>query len=130
MTNGNEVAIKLELIDKTGQKPSSTEHEAWVYDQGYWQKSAELYESVARASWDNVILDPAMKKAIIDDHMSFYASRDTYARLKVPWKRGVIYYGPPGNGKTISIKATMHMLYKLKDPVPTLYVRSLDSVSL
>ncbi|KAJ2971269.1 hypothetical protein NUW58_g9464 [Xylaria curta] len=79
------------------------------------------------ASWDNVILDDGMKKAIIDDHVSFFDSRDTYARLKVPWKRGIIYYGPPGNGKTISIKATMNMLYARKNPVPTLYVRSLFS---
>jgi DNA replication protein DnaC len=69
-----------------------------------------------------------MKKAIIDDHQSFFDSRDTYARLKVPWKRGLIYHGPPGNGKTISIKAMMHTLYDRKDPVPALYVRSFSSV--
>lgn len=35
---------------------------------------------------------------------------------------------PPGNGKTISIKATMHTLYaRKKGPVPTLYVKSLQS---
>lgn len=32
-----------------------------------------------------------------------------------------------GNGKTISIKATMHALYDRADPIPTLYVRSLES---
>lgn len=36
-------------------------------------------------------------------------------------------YRPPGNGKTISIKATMHTLYSRPDPIPTLYVRSLTS---
>ncbi|RTE69722.1 hypothetical protein BHE90_015894 [Fusarium euwallaceae] len=35
-------------------------------------------------------------------HNSF-ESRQTYARLGVPWKRGIIYHGPPGDGKTISI---------------------------
>ncbi|KAI1419814.1 ATPase [Xylaria sp. FL1777] len=101
--------------------------EVWVFDQGFWQKNAELFHSVMGASWDSVILDPGMKKAIIDDHVSFFESRDTYGRLKVPWKRGIIYHGPPGNGKTISIKATMHMLYARKEPIPTLYVRSLFS---
>lgn len=81
-----------------------------------------------QAEWANVILAPEMKRALIDDHLAFFAARDTYARLRVPWKRGVIYHGPPGNGKTISIKATMHMLYDLATPVPTLYVRSLSSV--
>ncbi|KAI0455470.1 P-loop containing nucleoside triphosphate hydrolase protein [Xylaria acuta] len=101
--------------------------EVWVFDQGYWQKSAELFRSIMGASWDSVILDAEMKRAIIEDHNSFFDSRDTYARLKVPWKRGIIYHGPPGNGKTISIKATMHMLYDRENPVPTLYVRSLAS---
>ena len=32
-----------------------------------------------------------------------------------------------GNGKTISIKATMHALSRLQSPIPTLYVRSLSS---
>lgn len=117
-----------ELLLAAGRWGADLHGEAWVYDQGYWQKSAELYRSVQQAEWANVILAPAMKRALIDDHLAFFAARETYARLKVPWKRGVIYHGPPGNGKTISIKATMHMLYDLKTPVPTLYVRSLSSV--
>ncbi|KAI1323991.1 P-loop containing nucleoside triphosphate hydrolase protein [Xylariaceae sp. FL0255] len=117
------------LLLAAGSWSNELHGEIWVFDQGYWQKSAELYRSISGASWNNVILDEDMKQAIIDDHISFFTSRDTYARLKVPWKRGVIYHGPPGNGKTISIKATMHMLYALKDPVPTLYVRSLSSFS-
>jgi AAA+ superfamily predicted ATPase len=36
------------------------------------------------------------------------------------------FHGPPGNGKTISIKALMHTLLfdRGKDPIPTLYVRN------
>ncbi|KAI1261933.1 P-loop containing nucleoside triphosphate hydrolase protein [Xylariaceae sp. FL1019] len=115
------------LLLAAGSWGNELHEEVWVFDQGYWQKNADLFRSIVGASWDNVILDADMKKSIIDDHLSFFKSRDTYTRLKVPWKRGIIYHGPPGNGKTISIKATMHMLYDLKDPVPTLYVRTLSS---
>ncbi|KAI0389752.1 P-loop containing nucleoside triphosphate hydrolase protein [Xylariaceae sp. FL0594] len=114
-----------DLLLAAGSWANELHGEVWVFDSGYWQKSAELFRSILGAEWDSVILDADMKKAIIDDHQSFFDSREAYARLKVPWKRGVIYYGPPGNGKTISIKATMHMLYDRKPPVPTLYVRSL-----
>lgn len=117
------------LLLAAGSWANELHEEVWVFDQGYWQKNAALFRSIAGATWGDVILDPAMKSAIIEDHTSFFDSRDTYARLKVPWKRGIIYHGPPGNGKTISIKATMHMLYDREDPVPTLYVRSLASVS-
>jgi transitional endoplasmic reticulum ATPase len=117
------------LILEAGRWAADLHDEVWVFDGGYWQKSRELFESVRHASWDAVILDPAMKRSLIDDHLSFFSSRDTYARLKVPWKRGIIYHGPPGNGKTISIKAMMHTLYAQQPtPVPTLYVRSLTSV--
>lgn len=108
-------------------------NEVWVFDQGWWQKSAQLWEAVQKASWDDVILDEDMKKALQIDVEGFFDSRETYQKLKVPWKRGIIYYGPPGNGKTISIKAMMNSLYKRGengDPrmaVPTLYVRTLSS---
>ncbi|KAK4158223.1 P-loop containing nucleoside triphosphate hydrolase protein [Chaetomidium leptoderma] len=115
------------LVIAAGQWGNDLHEEVWVWDRGMWTKSAELYRSIRKASWDAVILDEGMKKAIIDDHQSFFDSRDTYGRLKVPWKRGLIYHGPPGNGKTISIKAMMHTLYDRKDPVPALYVRSFSS---
>lgn len=108
-------------------------NEVWVFDQGWWQKSAQLYQSVQNASWDDVILDEDMKKALQIDVESFFDSQETYQKLKVPWKRGVIYYGPPGNGKTISIKAMSHSLYQrgangdTRMSVPTLYVRTLSS---
>lgn len=116
------------LIVAAGKWSSEVQEEVWVFDQGNWQKSSELFRSIMQSSWDNVILDKEMKNAIIGDHLTFFTSRDSYARLKVPWKRGLLYYGPPGNGKTISIKATMKMLWELEKPVITLYVRSLASV--
>lgn len=115
------------LIVEAGSWGNTLHGEVWVFDGGFWEKNAELYNAVQRASWDDVILDENMKKTIRDDVENFFDSRDTYERLKVPWKRGIIYYGPPGNGKTISVKALMHTLYGRDDPVPTLYVKTLSS---
>lgn len=117
------------LLIAAGQWNNELHGEVLVWDGGYWNKSAELFQSIQKASWDAVILDGGMKKAIIADHQSFFDSRDTYNQLKVPWKRGIIYHGPPGNGKTISIKAMMHTLYDRAEAVPTLYVRNFVSVS-
>ncbi|KAL8730217.1 MAG: hypothetical protein Q9166_004194 [cf. Caloplaca sp. 2 TL-2023] len=69
-----------------------------------------------------------MKKTLVDLMTKFFDSEDIYKSLGVPWKRGVIFHGPAGNGKTISIKALMHSLSvskKLKDrTIPALYVKS------
>ncbi|OAL52718.1 ATP-dependent Zn protease [Pyrenochaeta sp. DS3sAY3a] len=122
-----------ELLKQATTWGIALHNEVWVFDGGWWQKSAELYNSVAKSSWDDVILDEGMKKSLIADVENFFNGQDTYEKLKVPWKRGVIYYGPPGNGKTISIKAMMHSLYQRgaegdsRLAVPTLYVRTLSS---
>lgn len=121
------------LIKEATRWGAELHNEVWVFDGGYWQKSAQLYASVQNSTWDSVILDEDMKKALIADVENFFDSQDTYQKLKVPWKRGIIYYGPPGNGKTISIKAMMHSLYQRgvdgdsRLAVPTLYVRTLSS---
>ncbi|RSL93647.1 hypothetical protein CEP52_013135 [Fusarium oligoseptatum] len=116
-----------QLVLTVGSWASDLHNEVWVFDQGFFQKDRELWESAQKSTWDAVILDEDMKKLLINDHNSFFESRQTYARLGVPWKRGIIYHGPPGNGKTISIKATMHMLADRTPTIPTVYVRSLES---
>lgn len=113
------------LLLEAGRFTNSVNGAVLVFDQGYWQKNHELWDSIQEAEWSNVILDEDMKKDLIKTVDNFYDGQDTYQKLKVPWKRGSIFWGPPGNGKTISIKALMHSLYKRKDPVPTLYVKSL-----
>jgi transitional endoplasmic reticulum ATPase len=63
-----------------------------------------------------------MKTSIINDVESFFGSRDTYLQYNIPWKRGVILHGPPGCGKTISIKALMNTVRQ--QDVSNLYVKS------
>lgn len=49
----------------------------------------------------------------------FYQQEKVYKELGIPWKRGILMHGPPGNGKTISMKAIMKTA-----PATPLYVRS------
>jgi hypothetical protein len=55
----------------------------------------------------------------------FMDSRSQYEKLGVPWKCGIIFHGPTSNGKPISIKATMRMLYDRKPPLSTLFLKTL-----
>ena len=99
-------------------------NEVWVFDQEQWVKNEKLWRSVNKSNWDDVILDPAMKKALISDVEGFFDNEAEYREFAVPFKRGIILHGSPGNGKSLSIKALMHSLSSRPDPIPTLYVKS------
>ncbi|KAI0132989.1 P-loop containing nucleoside triphosphate hydrolase protein [Xylariales sp. AK1849] len=112
-----------ELITAIGKWYTADEDVMYVYDGG-WRASKALWEQVQKTSWDNVILDPKMKRELTEVSGKFFDNRDVYEDYGVPWKRGLIFHGPVGNGKTISIKALMHTLYNRKSKIPSLYVKS------
>ena len=93
--------------------------EILVYKHGYFDKDKELFEAIKSATFDNLILRGSLKDEIRDDFTQFFNSRETYERYGIPWRRGSIFIGPPGNGKTHTVKALINFLEK-----PCIYVRS------
>jgi hypothetical protein len=130
-----------------------------VFDSGYWQVDRKLWDSVQKASslhsvmsytvaraqhptslcacllsqadWKDVILPAPLKSSVRHEYRSFFSSERIYKDLDVAWKRGVIFLGPPGNGKTISVKAMMRDVANGegvgKETKRVLYVRSFHS---
>lgn len=113
------------LIKACGRWSRELHHEIYVFDAGCWCKNHNLWSAVQNASWDDVILDPAMKETLINDVHGFFDSRALYEEYSVPWKRGIIMHGTPGCGKTISIKALMNSLQAKN--VASLYIKSFSS---
>lgn len=96
--------------------------EILVFQDGNWSKDSELFQSIKAASFNNLILKGTLKQDIEDEFTDFFASREIYEGFKVPWKRGILFYGSPGNGKTHTVKAIVNHTQK-----PCIYVKSFDS---
>jgi AAA+ superfamily predicted ATPase len=93
--------------------------EVLVFNGGCWHKDATLFQSIKNASFDNLILRGNLKQEILEDLKQFFASRETYEIHDIPWKRGLLFIGPPGNGKTHAVKALINALEQ-----PCLYIKS------
>ncbi len=55
--------------------------------------------------WEDIILPQSMYQKIRLSIESFLKSRHIYERLSVPYKRGILFAGSPGNGKTLLCRA-------------------------
>lgn len=51
-------------------------------------------------NWDSVILEPALNEHVRDDFETFWESESWFVKQGLPYRRGFLLYGPPGNGKT------------------------------
>ena len=97
---------------------SEVRGEVLVFEDGDWEKSKDLYSAIKSATFDNLILRESLKQDIQDDFARFFAAREVYEQHGIPWKRGALFIGPPGNGKTHTVKALINQLKQ-----PCLYVK-------
>jgi mitochondrial chaperone BCS1 len=75
-------------------------HRLALYTVDRWGEQWHLADAKPRRSLDSVVLDADAARQLHDDIHEFFARREWYAQLGIPWRRGYLLYGPPGTGKT------------------------------
>ena len=117
-----EQEVAEQFFDAVCDWSSAVRGEILVFENGYFEKDQQLLESISKATFDNLVLYGSLKQQIQDDFQRFFDSRDVYERYGIPWKRGALFIGPPGNGKTHTLKALINKL-----AMPCIYVRGFES---
>jgi len=118
----NDRKLAEQFFNEVCEWSSQVRCEVLVFRDGEWVKNKELYDAIKSATFDNLILRDGLKREIQTDFAQFFLLREVYERYRISWKRGVLFIGPPGNGKTHTLKALVNQLGK-----PCLYVKGFKS---
>lgn len=120
--NQNEDEISFFIIVSEGNYEAylkfRNEFDAWVQERDRSNLHIRVIDGedipyTKDASWDDLFLPDNIKTELKDLVENFLSSKDFYLENKIPWKRGVLLYGQPGNGKT-SIIRTIISQYNFK----------------
>ncbi|CAI5934030.1 unnamed protein product [Closterium sp. NIES-65] len=93
-----QAATDAAMVKKTEKKITSVKR--WCADQDYWKYMGER----ASRPVSTVVLD-CDTAALIEDVKQFLASAKWYTDRGIPHRRGYLFHGPPGCGKTSLIQA-------------------------
>jgi len=64
-------------------------------------------EIISHCDWDQLTLDPTILALLKDDFESFFQREDWFRRMRLPFRRGYLLHGAPGNGKSTAIRAML-----------------------
>ena len=113
--------VAKEFILDLERKTNAPGEAILVFSDGYWSRSRNLYNATQAASFDDLILTGDLKETIRSEFRQFLDSEDRFKSLGISWRRGALFIGPPGNGKTHCVRALVKEL-----GISILYVQSLS----
>jgi hypothetical protein len=83
----------LPLAISAFQSALSHNDSVLVFEDGDWEPDNDLYASIQKASWNDVVLDAGLAARVQAEYTNFLRSEEVYKGMGVPWKRGLMFLG-------------------------------------
>lgn len=97
-SNGIGGILALErLLDEFRKKVAKTEMRAYLYSVSNYGWDAIF---LPNRGIDSVFLPEGVKESLVADVETFRNNPEEYDKVGIPWHRGYMLYGEPGNGKS------------------------------
>ena len=77
-------------------------------DSSYLHIFGSGHRKVGRFIWDDLVLSDSVAQLIRKDFETFLARESWFRAQRLPFRRGYLFHGPPGNGKTSVIRAMLN----------------------
>lgn len=96
-----EVEKFLKLMEKMREEILRSKKEVYV-------TGGHNIQLTGRHSFDNLILTDKIQRDVLDDLECWMKMEKEYKSKGIPYRRGYLFEGPPGNGKTALLRAIMY----------------------
>ena len=97
----------LQKLNETFFKKDFGKHKPGIYELAV-QNNKYIVKKIEISNVEHPILDENLSDKINKEISLFFENKDFYDKEKIPYKRGIILYGPPGNGKTSVVKQILN----------------------
>ncbi len=117
---GGQRALRM-IVDEAMQinkGDGRTQVFVWCDKGRYWQRASKERSR----KFSSIVLRGDQAERILGDARHFFLAEEWYAEHGVPWRRGFLFHGPPGTGKSSTVHALAGELGK------NIYVMSLNSM--
>lgn len=118
--NQNEDEISFFIIcsdsNYEGYIALRNEFDSWVQERDRGNLHIRVIEGedipyIKDHNWEDLFLPESIKVEVKGLVENFLSSQEFYLKNKIPWKRGILLYGKPGNGKTSIIRTIMSVYH-------------------